>query len=199
MTLPHFPDLVRHTFLTTPTLPPLTTQAYQYMVAQNGVFLHAQNRFLTAVVPVAPAHNAIRGLHPLHLPAVQLHVPRLPIHLLQTATRHARQQRDMAGRWQEALYRFHHDGSQVRLVCPPQQATSTSVHTITPDTPDILLELHSHGSLRAFWSTTDDADERGFRFYGVLGRLDAPQVEVRLRLGVYGTFLPVPLPTLFDL
>ena len=34
-------------------------------------------------------------------------------------------------------------------------------------------------------------DEQGFRVYGVAGRLDAPQPELTLRLGIYGHFAPL--------
>jgi hypothetical protein len=49
----------------------------------------------------------------------------------------------------------------------------------------------------AFWSGTDNGDEQGFRAYGVIGRLDE-RPEIRLRLGVYGYWFPVPVSQLFD-
>ena len=61
----------------------------------------------------------------------------------------------------------------------------------------MVAEFHSHGGSRAFFSATDDRDEQGFRTYGVVGRLDAPQPELRLRVGVYGHFAPVEWPHLF--
>ena len=55
----------------------------------------------------------------------------------------------------------------------------------------MVAEFHSHGSSRAFFSTTDNEDEQGFRIYGVAGRLDTPQPELNLRVGVYGHFAPL--------
>ena len=40
--------------------------------------------------------------------------------------------------------------------------------------------------------------EQGFRIYGVVGRLDAPLPELRLRVGVYGHFAPVDWRKVFD-
>jgi len=54
-----------------------------------------------------------------------------------------------------------------------------------------LIEIHSHHSMAARFSSTDDTDETGFRLYGVIGRLsEAP--EIRLRVGVYGYHWEVP-------
>jgi len=54
-----------------------------------------------------------------------------------------------------------------------------------------LIEIHSHHSMPANFSSTDDQDETGFRLYGVIGRLsDAP--EIRLRVGVYGYHWEIP-------
>ena len=55
----------------------------------------------------------------------------------------------------------------------------------------MVAEFHSHGGSRAFFSATDDRDEQGFRVYGVVGRLDALQPELSLRVGVYGHFAQV--------
>lgn len=35
-----------------------------------------------------------------------------------------------------------------------------------------ILEIHSHNTMGAYFSTTDDADEQQFGLYGVVGRLD---------------------------
>ena len=81
------------------------------------------------------------------------------------------------------------DGEVYQLVVPPQAGTSTSVAYRPPD--GVVVEFHSHGRSRAFFSATDDRDEQGFRIYGVVGRLNTPRPELSLRLGVYGHFAPV--------
>jgi PRTRC genetic system protein A len=45
----------------------------------------------------------------------------------------------------------------------------------------IAVDLHTHGRLRAFWSSTDDADDRGVKVCGVFGTLhDQPTAAFRL-------------------
>jgi len=57
--------------------------------------------------------------------------------------------------------------------------------------------MHSHGQMRAWFSTTDNADETGLKLYGVIGRLDAVPV-VKLRIGAYGYFKTLRWSDVFD-
>ena len=75
------------------------------------------------------------------------------------------------------------DGGVARPTCRP---------------PGVVAEFHSHGRHRAFFSATDDRDEQGFRVYGVVGRLDKPEPELTLRLGIYGHFASLEWQQAFD-
>jgi hypothetical protein len=88
------------------------------------------------------------------------------------------------------------------LAIPPQRQSAGSVVVETEPPPDypaseVLLELHSHHTMTAYFSRTDDADEQGFRLYAVLGTIDQ-QPSVRLRVGVYGSFWELPITTVFE-
>ncbi|MDT8306615.1 MAG: Mov34/MPN/PAD-1 family protein, partial [Anaerolineae bacterium] len=129
-------------------------------------------------------------------PRFALKVPRIPGRLLAAVLADARQARRPDNVLNERLYHFYHDGGRVRVVKPPQRATPASVVAAESDSTGLLLDLHSHGHMSAFWSSTDDGDEQGFRAYGVIGRLDE-RPEIRLRLGVYGVWFPLPASELF--
>ena len=175
-------------------LPSNNALAYQYVLAAGGVYLRADNRFFDVLAPIARFH--VRGLAPLQ-PHFRLKVPRLPGRLLEAVLADARRAKGQGGTIYESLYHFHHDGARVQVRKPPQRATAASVVAAERAMEDVILDLHSHGNTRAFWSATDDGDEQGFRAYGVIGRLDA-EPEIRLRLGVYGYWFPLPLDALFD-
>jgi PRTRC genetic system protein A len=64
------------------------------------------------------------------------------------------------------------------------------------DDPAILCDLHSHGNMRAFFSRIDDADEQATKVYIVIGKLDT-EPEIRLRVGVYGYWRPLPVTAVF--
>ena len=142
----------------------------------------------TARVMVAP--GPVRGLAPVTEKVALSHGPipgrffELGLHWFQDAPE---TERFFAVRW---------GGEGYRLVVPPQAGTATRLAYRPP--AGVVAEFHSHGSSRAFFSATDDRDEQGFRIYGVAGRLDAPQPELRLRVGVYGHFAPVDWSQVFD-
>ena len=188
-----FNNLITYHIHHTLPLPANNAQAYQYVLAANGLFVRAETRFWQACLLVAPAE--VRGLQPLQ-PQFRLKIGRLPARLLTAVSAAARQQTNGAGGLNEALYQFCHDGRQIRLLRPPQQATASRVQTSQPPPPDLLLELHSHGALPAYWSATDDRDEQGACLYGVIGRLDG-RPQVRLRVGVYGYWQELPVAALF--
>jgi hypothetical protein len=61
---------------------------------------------------------------------------------------------------------------------------------------NILCDLHSHGNMPAFFSQTDDADEQAAKLYAVMGNLDTVP-EIRLRVGVYGYWMALPITAVF--
>lgn len=201
MTPLFLPSLVGHCVATRP-LPPLGTRAYDYVFAGNGIFLRAGNAHFTAQLCLHTwATETVRGLPSLQ-PYLTLHHSRLPRTLLRDMVADARTRRDSADHLQEALYRVvlqeHDSSSEFALDIPAQQTSAVSVTAAAPIGP-VVLELHSHGAMSAFWSATDDRDEGGLGFFGVLGHLDRDIPQIRLRVGVYGYWWDMPISTLFDM
>ncbi|MCP4359045.1 MAG: hypothetical protein GY796_13585, partial [Chloroflexi bacterium] len=66
--------------------------------------------------------------------------------------------------------------------------------------PDgVILELHSHNTMPAYFSPRDNRDELGGRLYGVIGHLERSNPELALRLGMFGHWLyNVPGRAIFD-
>lgn len=176
-------------------MPPIQGQLYDYLLASNGVFIHACSPLMEAVIPVVTTDKGIKGLTPLR-PMIRLHTPRIPLSYLVRMIHNARQPaRDTRGLI-EGLYRVVMQESALRLLKPLQRASVGHVSTEGDGGPQVLLELHTHGALPAFWSRTDNRDEQGFRLYAVLGRLQDERPQMQMRIGVYGHFYAVP-PTVF--
>jgi len=173
-------------------LPPARERGYDYVLAGNGLFKRARSRHVEVMACIAPAQVA--GL-PAAVAYVKLLDRRLPERFLETAHRDAL-------RWsrrghQEAMYhvlRTEQGGAQLRR--PRQAASGAGVAYAGGGDPRIVCDLHSHSVMRAFFSTTDDRDEVGMRFYAVMGRVET-RPEIVVRLGVYGDFVPVPACTVF--
>ena len=188
-----FDTLVTYHIHRAEPLPPNDALAYQYVLAGNGLFIRAETRFFAACIPIAAA--VVRGL-PLLAAQFQLRVPRLPARLLEAILADARRARRSDGAFNEALYQFHHHGQTVQVKKPPQRATGVSVLAAGDNAPTVFYDLHSHGAMAAFFSAADNADEQGARLYGVMGRLDG-EPEMRLRVGVFGYWQPLPVTAVF--
>lgn len=161
---------------------------YDYVLARDGVYVQSENDRLTARVMVAAAD--VRGLNPVDTTLRLRHGP-IPASLL-----------DLAISWmlttpyRESMFGIRWQGRGYELVMPEQNGAAASLEY--RPMPGLVAEFHSHGTLDAFFSRTDDADEQGFRIYGVAGRLDQPRPTVVARVGVYGHFGPLEWPSAFS-
>ena len=157
------------------------------MLGSGGIYVQAQSAHLVARVPVAP--GTVRGPAPVDEKLAMTHGP-IPAYFFELGLRWFQETPDT-----ERLFAVRWDGDAYRVVVPEQAGTSASLTYQPP--AGVVAELHSHGRGRAFFSATDDADELGFRIYGVVGRLDTPRLELSLRVGVYGHFAPVEWSQVF--
>ena len=161
---------------------------YDYVLGAGGVYVQSRSAHLTARILIAP--GSVRGLAPVAEKVALSHGP-IPAGLFELGLRWFQDAPDT-----ERFFAVRWDGDGYRLVVPPQAGTATRLAYQPP--AGVVAEFHSHGGSRAFFSATDDRDEQGFRIYSVVGRLDAPRPELRVRVGVYGHFAPVDWSQVFD-
>lgn len=63
----------------------------------------------------------------------------------------------------------------------------------------LVADVHSHGSIRPFFSSTDNADEKGTRLFCVFGNMDdTTQYQYSLRAGTGGNFIDVDEETVLE-
>lgn len=159
---------------------------YDYILAGNGLFIRAQSPVLQAMIIVAPAE--VRGLLPLE-EKVELRMGRIPGSIYDLALSVL-----CANRESELYLAVTWEG-EYSLIMPPQLGSTAGVRY--EPLPNTVLDIHSHGTMRAFFSGTDDRDEQGLRLYAVVGRLDTLLPEVEARVGVYGYFAAVRVEEVF--
>lgn len=159
---------------------------YNYIFASNGVFVEAENRLLSARIPIG--YCDIRGLVPSEMKISLTYgsIPQRFFNLSLDMFLSDSSREHYIAIVGDAGYRFY---------VPEQDRTGGSVTYERGD--NIVVELHSHGTLGAWFSPQDNRDELGLKVYGVVGYLDTYPV-VRIRLGVYGYFLPLAWKEIFD-
>lgn len=173
----------------TENLPPIAALGYEYVVAANGLFIRAEDSRMEACVPVADGFF-LPGLVSVE-PYARLKVPPIPAAWLHSILKSARKHLPA-----EVMYQF---GYTDKWTCSiPQTALASPVSLVFDDQAQAVVDLHSHGTLDAFFSTTDDGDEQGLRFYCVVGKVDTDTPEILCRVGVYGQHMEVPVTTIFD-
>jgi len=60
------------------------------------------------------------------------------------------------------------------------------------------MDIHSHNSMKAFFSDTDNNDERATRLYSVIGHLDKFYPDIKTRISNGGKFLEIDPSEVFE-
>jgi PRTRC genetic system protein A len=184
---------------------------YEYVLAADGVYLHAKREGLEVFLPVMEPLRygaEVRGLLPA-TPFVKMDYPKVPHSLVEQMLESAIASADDRGRPLEVLFHLIWTGRPPgypgwKLVLPEQKRHYASVNPIGSSLAPggsyelAFIECHSHHHMNAFFSGTDDRDEQGFRIYAVLGKIyDHPQL--RVRVGVFGQHFQIPATEIFEL
>lgn len=178
---------------------PAATPGISWIWAGNGLFKRGVDQALDICVQVASVSTP--GLAAL-IPHVRwqgfpgrLSGALLPA-LLADAQRAAAIHGGIAQPIEKQYFLVNRDG--LRLVAPrDQDATAAHVRYTMPDRGTVLVDLHSHHSMAAYFSATDDRDDQGLSVSCVIGTIFT-RPALRCRLNVYGHRQEVPALTIFD-
>ena len=106
----------------------------------------------------------------------------------------------------EALLNLYWDRHKEVFVidAPKQVVTKTSVRSqvsdeYTDDRYIHYMDIHSHNTMPAFFSETDDADEKATRLYTVVGELHKGIPDIKTRISNGGKFWPIDTSEVFEL
>lgn len=87
------------------------------------------------------------------------------------------------------------------LYYPRQRFTPVSVSFERNETMEtektLVMDLHSHGNLPAFFSLQDNRDEKGTRLFLVAGNLSGSP-QIRMRAGIIGRFTSLNVSDIFE-
>lgn len=173
---------------------PSMANGQRILVAANGVFVQVRLDWLDCIHRLAPAV-------PLPLPygdvreRMAFSFGRLPIDLIEQFVEVGRRclPRETAG----ALIYSRATG-RLRLVMHSADSASPAhigyrACALAAD-ETLAVDLHTHGTLPAFFSATDDRDDTGIKVAGVFGNLDQSRPSARFRLVLNGVYRTLPHP-----
>lgn len=132
----------------------------------------------------------------------QMSLPKIPMHILMFILDFFRELSDRCEL--EALVHILYDNLRCKYVIrvPKQKLTHVSVNSVMdeayPEHFIHVMDIHSHNTMPAQFSQTDDDDERATRLYGVVGRFDRVLPEITVRASCGGKFIAVEPSDIFE-
>ena len=169
-------------------LPSSDGRLYQMRKTPVGIFT-AQADILPEFPPVTPGF--------------QMTVPKIPMHLLLFIWDFFA---GLSERYElEALVHILYDTRRNKYTVrvPKQKLTHVSVDSVMeeeyPEHMIHVMDIHSHNTMPAKFSSIDDDDEKPTRLYAVMGRLDKVLPEITVRASCGGKFIPVDPADVFDI
>ncbi len=98
---------------------------------------------------------------------------------------------------------YNLETEKYEIYYPEQKVTSASVvftrnHDMENDKV-LVMDIHSHGTMSAFFSSIDDNDEKGTRLFMVFGNLDKKEITHKLRAGIAGNYKMLKLSDVFEM
>jgi hypothetical protein len=201
-----FGSLLRY-HIATPDEPiPAASTGITWIWAANGIFKRGVNQHLDALILHTPFPRPIPGLVPLEPHAIWRTYPsRIPGAVLEVVLRSALNASIEQGGIARPIEEQYHiiygtswpDASpHIAVYRAPQHAGVGYVQYRMPK-GDILIDVHSHHEMPAFFSRTDDRDDAGLGISAVIGKIfTAP--EIITRINVHGDHMVVPALAIFD-
>lgn len=134
--------------------------------------------------------------------AFQLSMKKIPLELLFQCIAFFRSIWMKQGTEALAMIRYNKVTGEYRIDVPEQNASLEGVEAVDGtyelDEDSIhVMDIHSHHTMDALFSTTDNRDERKTGLYAVVGRFDDPVPDITLRASCGGYFFPVELSAVF--
>lgn len=101
-----------------------------------------------------------------------------------------------------ALIYWSFADSKYYVHVPEQTVSKARVSSSLPEIDEekfpLVMEIHSHNTMPAHFSPTDDKDEKATRIYTVVGRLDKVFPDITTRVSVGGKFVEIDPTIVFE-
>lgn len=174
---------------------PMTECGHRFLVARDGLWLEVKRPWVAAVLPLALQDNVAMPYGWLKS-FVDLRCGRVPAHVVTAFVSYAMRTPDIevAGGaiWNEETGNWRFQAFEAI------ESSGEHIHYKRPDLTNVehlVIDMHSHGHGRAFFSHTDNDDDRGevklAMVFGHVGGANGPEIMVRLcAMGLFRSMDP---------
>ncbi len=184
---------ISYNYATSHNLPPYSQKLQEYWLAADGVYARSHRPELEICRKIA--HTQIPGLTQIQ-PYFKLNVPKVPANIIAGIISAAR-----INPHQEILFYLGVENNIWWYHTPAQEASSTHVRSLENTNfkySQALVEIHSHGCMKATPSYQDNREESGkFRIFGIIGTVNTTPT-IYTRLGVYNHFFDISPDWIFE-
>ena len=174
---------------------PAMDNGQRVIVASNGVFVQVKRDWLDCVERLGAIDAALPLPYGRMTSSVCFTFGTIPIALLDAFIAAGR-----AGLPNEIAGGLIYSPQRTTLRLAIHEPLHSTAHGIEYRMPSlardesIAVDLHTHGRLPAFWSGTDDVDDRSVKVAGVFGNLDRERPSAAFRLVLNGMYRPLAHP-----
>jgi PRTRC genetic system protein A len=176
---------------------PLAENGHRFLLAADGLYLEVRRPWLHLVHRLA-LQTAVAMPYGRIEPRTELAFGRLSNALPLIRNFAASARRELPNEWADMLVWNATDQALSDLNVGIETNSPGAVQYRCRELQDhesIAIDLHSHGTLSAFFSDTDNRDDAGaVKIAGVIGNLDTNTPTVAFRLCVLGLYLPIAVP-----
>ena len=168
-----------------------------YIMAGNGIMEVRRNEIGTFCIKT----DKIAGLDNIR-EGIQMSIPKIPFSMLMQIISYFRAVNEKYK--SEAIVQIFWDRTKKQyFINPPDQEVS-GAHVDFKRDPTmekdhlLVMDIHSHNTMGAFFSGTDDGDEKETRFFGVIGKITDDWPEMKFRACVAGKAKDAGIAEIFD-
>ena len=122
-------------------------------------------------------------------------LPKIPMYLLSTIVKEFKRNSKMEAIMQ--IFYSKRDGYYLQM---PEVESVSNVHVgyrFLKNADTLVMTVHSHNRMAAFFSQTDNEDETYPGLFGVIGRVDK-NPQIKIRAGYNGSFVNLNLDDIFE-
>ena len=176
----------------------MSNKTISYVPSENGNLYEVRSNDVGTFVAQTKKATAFKKVRAGFIPAL----PKIPYSILSEVLGFFKSYITKDAVNEALAYIFWSKAEQRYFVhIPKQEVSRASVDTtempLVDDRFTLVMEIHSHNTMAAYFSCDDDKDERATGVYAVVGRLNKVFPDIVVRISVGGKFVEIPLEDVF--